>query len=66
MREPQAETIGTRVVSGSVWVLIGFAANALVNLARTVILARALSVESYGVAAAILVSTRSSRSTACS
>lgn len=58
MREPQAETIGTRVVSGSVWVLIGFAANALVNLARTVILARALSVESYGVAAAILVVSR--------
>jgi O-antigen/teichoic acid export membrane protein len=56
--EPAPPNVGARVVSGSVWVLVGFGANALVNLARTVILARALSVDAYGLAAAVLVTSR--------
>jgi O-antigen/teichoic acid export membrane protein len=55
---PPPSNVGARVVSGSVWVLVGFGANALVNLARTVILARALSVDAYGLAAAVLVVSR--------
>jgi lipopolysaccharide exporter len=52
------ENVSARVVSGSVWVLVGFGANAIVNLARTVILARALTVDAYGAAAAVLVISR--------
>jgi O-antigen/teichoic acid export membrane protein len=57
-RELPPENVGARVVTGSVWVLVGFGANAFVNLARTIILARALTVDAYGAAAAVLVISR--------
>lgn len=46
------------VISGSLWVLAGFGANAIVNLLRTILLARALPLEAYGAAAAVLVVSR--------
>lgn len=52
------EDLSPQVISGSFWVLIGFGANAIVNLVRTILLARALPIEAYGAAAAVLVVSR--------
>lgn len=52
------DDLSPHVISGSIWVLVGFGANALVNLLRTIVLARALPLEAYGAAAAVLVVSR--------
>lgn len=53
-----SDDLSPHVISGSLWVLLGFGANAIVNLLRTILLARALPIEAYGAAAAVLVVSR--------